>query len=225
MLFRRWSLVHSTRLPRFRRNGAMTVEACHKTWTDGFTYGTWYVIRTPQPESNTADMTLHNWNRGQKRVLDPVNPRVLESFTAVPGGGNDMTVNSCLTAAQASNAMYADMENANECWSGNLTRGQLNALSKCNKGCNGNKTETYRGLSRLSIYQNVTPSVKWLPLGCYTTSSDAQTLSIPATAAARTMSSRLRAADWFVLPKHTNALVLLVAVHASVIMASKLQVF
>jgi hypothetical protein len=87
-------------------------------------------------------------------------------------------------AAKARNALFAGVENANECWTGNVIRGQPNSLSDCNKACNGNKTEICGGLSRLNIYQDVTPTTKWLSLGCYTTSSDAQTLSIPAAAAA-----------------------------------------
>ena len=115
---------------------------------------------------------------------DPVNPRALDTLINVPGGGINMTIGNCLTAAKAVKAIYAGVENANERWTGNTIKGPTNALSECNKPCNRDKTEICGGRSRLKVYQNVIPKTNWLPLGCYTTSSSVQTLSVFAPSAA-----------------------------------------
>lgn len=117
--------------------------------------------------------------------VDPVNPRALDTLnTASPGGINNVTIDNCLSMSKTRSVKYAGLENANECWIGNTIKGQTTGLGECNKPCTGNKSQLCGGLSRLNIYEYALRTPTWVSMGCYTTSSSAQTLTYAAVTAA-----------------------------------------
>jgi hypothetical protein len=80
-------------------------------------------------------------------------PRVL----SVNNAADNMTVESCISMADAGGYQWAGLEYGRECWLGrNVLSAVQNATSsQCNMVCKGNVTEYCGAGSRLSLYQLV----------------------------------------------------------------------
>jgi glucan 1,3-beta-glucosidase len=93
------------------------------------------------------------------------------------------SVTACQTVCKASGNLFSGVENADECWCGNVIHGAAKDQVDCGKACTGNSAQICGGVSRISIYQLTDVSPKWIRLGCYTDNSTARTLShtVPAT--------------------------------------------
>jgi hypothetical protein len=116
---------------------------------------------------------------------DAVAARTLTIGMGVAGGPGNMTVANCAQVCGAQNYQYFGVEYAQECYCGNsFSNGGAPAPDGtvgCNMLCNGNTTEYCGGPNRLNVYglgQRSIIAPPWAPLGCYTDSVQARTLSV-----------------------------------------------
>ena len=117
---------------------------------------------------------------------DSVGGRTLTAnYVGVLGGGGNMSTLNCVNACGAAGFKLAGTEYSGECYCGNqFSNGGAPAsdgLSGCSMPCNGNSSEWCGGANRLNVYglgQKSTIAPLWAPLGCYTDSVQARTLSV-----------------------------------------------
>ncbi|ETN45954.1 uncharacterized protein HMPREF1541_00136 [Cyphellophora europaea CBS 101466] len=98
---------------------------------------------------------------------------------------SNMTVANCVAVCAANGYTISGVEYSGECYCGNtFSNGGAPApdgLAGCNMICNGNSSEYCGGPNRLDVYVLGARSIiapDWAPLGCYTDSVTARTLSV-----------------------------------------------
>lgn len=116
---------------------------------------------------------------------DSTQARTLINGYPVQGGAQNMSVANCAAACGTNGYTLSGVEYSGECYCGNnFSNGGAPApdgLNGCNMICNGNSSEFCGGPNRLDVYRLGARSIispPWAPLGCYTDSVQARTLSV-----------------------------------------------
>ncbi|KAG4437093.1 hypothetical protein IFR05_007427 [Cadophora sp. M221] len=130
-----------------------------------------------------------------------INGRALTTNMDVPGGGNNLTVASCINACSNAGFVLSGVEFGGECYCGNQfsyqSKPASNGFKGCNVPCNGNATELCGGGDYLDVYgfNNTVPNPLVSTSSSTQSTSTSSSVSSPVTTVSPTSQSSAPAAQ------------------------------